>query len=182
MDTVETDGSAQKALRDGKLAGSWTLDPARSEVRLRSKAMWGLAPVRGVFHQVSGDGIVTPDGEVSGRLMVTASSIDTKSRQRDKHLRSATFFDVEKYPYITFAVDNVSLAGEAITVAGTLKVRDQAKATSFEAAASLPGPDELCLEGEIEVNRAADFGLNWNWLGMGSMDNTITVRAVFTRS
>jgi hypothetical protein len=47
--------------------------------------MWGLAPVKGVFREVSGNGTVSPDGEVSGTVTVTAASIDTKNTRRDTH-------------------------------------------------------------------------------------------------
>ena len=180
MESSETAGTAPQALRDGKLAGSWALDPVKSEIRLQSRAMWGLALVRGVFRQVSGDGVVTTDGAVSGTVTVAAGSIDTRNRQRDTHLRSAAFFDVASYPDIAFTVAGIEPAGEAFSVTGTLKVRDQARPVSFEARAQVAGPDELLLEGQLEVNRA-DFGLSWNKVGMASMDNTIIVRAVLTR-
>ena len=51
------------ALREGQLAGDWTLDPSRSQVRLQSKSMWGLAPVKGAFGRVSGGGTVSPAGK-----------------------------------------------------------------------------------------------------------------------
>src|SRR5579859_7193953 len=84
----------QALLRDGKLAGTWTLDPARSEVRLLTRHTWGLRPLHGVFREVTGDGTVTATGEVTGAVAVAAGSIDTKNSVRDKHLRSADFFDV----------------------------------------------------------------------------------------
>jgi polyisoprenoid-binding protein YceI len=58
---------ALRALRDGKIAGSWTLDPARSQVALKTKRMWGLAPVKGEFRQVTGHGTVSPSGEMNRR-------------------------------------------------------------------------------------------------------------------
>jgi hypothetical protein len=62
--------SAPQALAgDGTLTGSWTLDPARSEVRLHSRHTWGLLPVRGVFGQVAGNGTVTAAGQVTGTLV-----------------------------------------------------------------------------------------------------------------
>ncbi len=72
------------------LAGTWVLDPARSTVRLRSKSMWGLVPVKGSFGTVSGEGTVSPAGEVSGTVTVDAASVDTKMGKRDQHLRSET--------------------------------------------------------------------------------------------
>ena len=167
-------------LRDGQLAGSWTLDPSRSQVRLRSKSMWGLVSVKGVFTGVSGTGTVSPSGAVSGTIAVAAASIDTKNKKRDEHLRSADFFDADNHPSITVSVDGISLSGTGAQVTGTLAVRDRTRPVSFDAKVSSVDAAEVWLDAEIQVNRA-DFGLTWNQLGMASMDNTITVHAVFTR-
>jgi polyisoprenoid-binding protein YceI len=171
-------------LRDGQLAGSWTLDPSRSQVRLRSKSMWGLVSVKGVFTGVSGTGTVSPSGAVSGTIAVAAASIDTKNKKRDEHLRSADFFDAGNHPGITVSVDGISLSGTGAQVTGTLAVRDRTRPVSFEATveAKVDAVDgaEIWLDAEVQVNRA-DFGLTWNQMGMASMDNTITVHAVFTR-
>src|SRR5215469_15656077 len=89
----------QAMLKDAALAGSWTPDPARSAVGLRSKSMWGLAPVKGTFREVAGTGAVAPDGQVSGTVTVSAASVDTKIAKRDAHLRSADFFDAGNHPH-----------------------------------------------------------------------------------
>jgi len=73
-----TASELQAMLKDSALAGTWTLDPARSSVELRSKSMWGLAPVKGSFREVAGTGTVSPDGQVSGTVTVAAASVDTK--------------------------------------------------------------------------------------------------------
>src|SRR5215472_16244778 len=57
-----TTSSLEALIEDGALTGSWTLDPARSEVRLRSRHTWGLRPVHGVFRQLTGNGTVTAGG------------------------------------------------------------------------------------------------------------------------
>src|SRR5690349_1147569 len=90
----ETASSLQEQLRDGKLAGSWALDAARSEVGLKSKSMWGMLPIKGVFRQVTGTGRVSASGDVAGTVTVAAGSVDTKLKKRDEHLRSGHFFDV----------------------------------------------------------------------------------------
>ena len=169
----------QTLLQDGTLVGSWNLDPARSEVRLASKSYWGLGNVKGVFTQVNGNGNVAADGTVTGMIMVTAASVDTKNKQRDNHLRSGDFFDVSEFADITFVVDTIKPSDAGVTVTGKLTVRDRANQVSFPASISA-GDDEVTFDGELNINRG-DYGLTWNRLGMVSLDNTITIHAVFTR-
>ena len=118
----------QALLKDAALAGNWTLDASKSTVGLRSKSMWGMAPVKGVFRQVSGQGTVSPAGDVNGTVTVGAASIDTKNKKRDTHLRSADFFDSDTYPDITFTVTQARPSGQGVTVSGNLAVRDQHQA------------------------------------------------------
>jgi polyisoprenoid-binding protein YceI len=167
-------------LRDGKLAGNWILDASRSQIRLRSKSMWGMAKVNGVFGQIEGAGTVSAAGEASGTITIASASIDTKMKKRDEHLRSADFFDVANHPSITFTADRVQPSSPGVTVTGSLKVRGYERPVSFDAKVSSSDGSEVSLDGEVQINRA-DFGLTWNQLGMSSMDNTITVHAVFIR-
>jgi polyisoprenoid-binding protein YceI len=166
-------------IQDGRFAGSWTLDPARSEVRLESRHTWGLLPVHGVFGQVSGTGTVTAAGQVTGTLTVAAGSIDTKKAMRDKDLRSAHVFDIANHPDITYTVDGMQPASGGVRVTGSLTVRGRTRPLSFDANVSA-AEDEVRLDAEIPVNRA-DFGLTYSPLRMASLHNTITVHAVFTR-
>jgi polyisoprenoid-binding protein YceI len=175
-----TSPALQALLQDGSLAGSWTLDPARSQVRLKTRHTWGLLPLSGVFRQVSGNGTVTAAGDVSGVITVAAESIDTKNSRRDTHLRSADFFDVANHPDFTFAADSVRPAEGGVQVTGRLTVRGETRPASFDAAVSSAG-DEVSLDGELPVHRG-DFGLTWNFIGIASMHNTIIIHAVFTRA
>jgi polyisoprenoid-binding protein YceI len=177
-----TSPAVEELLRDGTLAGSWTLDPARSEVRLKTRHTWGLLPLTAVFGQVSGSGTVTAAGEVSGVIAVAAASLNTKNKQRDQHLRSAAFFDVANHPDLTYTVDSVRPAADGARVDGRLTVRDQTRPAPFDAAVSA-GADgnEVTLDGALQVNRG-DFGLTWNFTGIASMHNTIVIHAVFTRA
>jgi polyisoprenoid-binding protein YceI len=174
-----TSSALQALIQDGNLAGSWTLDTARSEVRLKSRSMWGLAPVKGVFREVTGNGTVSAAGDVTGTITVAARSVDTKNKKRDEHLRSADFFDAANHPDITFTVDGIKPGNGGVRVTGSLAVRGRTRRVSFGATVS-SADGETWLDGEIQVNRA-DFGLTWNQMGMASMRNTITVHAVFTR-
>jgi polyisoprenoid-binding protein YceI len=174
-----TTEALQSLLRGGELAGSWTLDPARSEVTLTTRHTFGLLPLHGVFRQATGSGTVTEAGDVSGTFTVAAASIDTRNPRRDKHLRSADFFDVGNTPDIIFAADGVTPADGGVRVTGRLTVRGRTLPASFDANVSIAG-DAVRLDGQLRVNRA-DFGLTWNMMGIASMHSTIHVHAVFTR-
>ena len=160
------------------LAGSWALDPARTSVRLSSKAL-GLIPVRGEFREVRGTGSIGPDGTVRGTLAVATASIDTKNARRDTHLRSADLFDSDQYPDITFVAETARLAGQAAVVTGALTVRGVTRPLTFDAAVSIRGDGEIGLDATVRINRA-DFGLTWNVLGTASMLSTVTIQAIFT--
>ena len=179
--TRPTPAALRARLADGSLAGDWTLDPARSTAALRSKNMWGLASVKGVFRELEGSGTISPAGEITGELALRTGALDTRNSKRDTHLRSANFFLSEQYPAITFSVGTIVPADDGVAVSGTLTVRDVSRPLSFPARVTLAGDNELMLDAAVQVDRS-EFGLTWNRLRMVSMDNTITLHAVFTRS
>jgi polyisoprenoid-binding protein YceI len=170
----------QALLKDGALAGEWALVPGQSSIRLKNRSMAGLVRVNGVFREVSGNGTVFPDGEISGAVTVAAASIDTKNTRRDTHLRSADFFDSGNYPDITFTAAGIRASGQGVAVTGALTVRGRTRALCFDAAVCVQGDGEIWLDAEVDINRA-DFGLTWNLMGMVSMTITLTIQAVFTR-
>lgn len=143
--------------------------------------MWGLVPVKGAFREVRGSGTVSPGGTVTGTVTVAAASIDTNNARRDKHLRSADFFDSDNFPDITFTAGAIRPTAQGVTVNGTLTVRDRSQPLSFKAAASVESDHEIQLVAEIRINRA-DLDMVWNALGAVSMYSTLTIRAVFTRA
>ena len=169
----------QALVQDGALTGSWTLDPARSQVLLETRHTWGLLPVHGIFRQASGNGTVTAAGQVTGTVTVAGGSIDTKNKMRDKDLRSAKVFDTASHPDITYTVDGVQPASGGVRVTGSLTVRGRTQPLSFDARISV-GAGEVRLDAEVPVNRA-DFDLTYSPLRMASLNNTITVHVVFTR-
>jgi polyisoprenoid-binding protein YceI len=175
-----TASSVQDLLNDPALAGEWILDPSRSTVSLSNRSMAGLARVRGVFRQVTGNGTVSTDGQVSGTFAVATASVDTGNARRDKHLRSADFFDSGNHPDVTFTVEDIQPSRRGVTVTGTLSVRGRGRPLSFDATAAAHGNGEIQLDAQVIINRA-DFGLTWNLLGLVSMDNAITVHGVFTK-
>jgi polyisoprenoid-binding protein YceI len=127
----------QALLKDGALAGHWALDPRRSSIRLKSRIL-GLAPVNGVFREVSGHGTVSPDGEVSGTVTVAAASIDTNNTRRDTHLRSTDFFDSGNHPDITFTADGIRPSGQGVAVTGAPTVRGRTRPLSLDTARPSP--------------------------------------------
>jgi polyisoprenoid-binding protein YceI len=174
-------------LAGGVLAGQWVLDPGQSSIQLKSRVLGGLIRVTGVFREVSGNGTVSPDGQVSGTLTVTAASIDTKNPKRDTHLRSADFFDTGNTPDIIFTATGIRPSGQGAgetgtlaDVTGTLTVRDRTQPLSFAAGMAAQGDGDVWLDAVLHINRT-DFGLTWNFLGMVAKDSTLTIHAVFTR-
>jgi polyisoprenoid-binding protein YceI len=175
-----TESDVRGLLQSGELAGSWTLDPDRSKVRLTTRHTWGLLPLHGSFERVTGSGTVTPAGEVSGVLAVAGESISTKNPTRDKHLRSPAFFDIERHPEITFTIDSAAPARDGLRLTGQLSVAGNSRPATVDAKVSRAG-DEVVLDGELPVDRR-EYGLTWNFLGIASHHSVIAVHAVFARA
>ena len=173
----------QALLADGKLAGAWTLDGAKSSVGLTSKSMWNLVKVKGRFTQVTGAAAISAAGDATGTITVAAASVDTGVKKRDDHLRSADFFDAAKYPDISVSVTSVALAGDGGDAAfsGTLTVRDQTRPVTINGKVSAQGADQITLDAELPVNRG-DYGMSFNQLNMMSLNNLVTIHAVFTKA
>lgn len=147
---------------------SWKFDPGHTYIGFTGRHMM-VATVRGEFEKFSGT-VVFDEQNLTGStidLQIEASSVNTRNPQRDDHFRSADFFDVEHFPFITFKSKRVILTdanhGQLI---GDLTIRDITK--------------EVILDGEYggmnmtpfdtysagfnlrgKVNRK-DWGLNWN--------------------
>ena len=170
-----------RALLDGDaLIGEWVLDPRASHVRLHSRHLWGLAPVDGVFGELTGHATVTTAGLDSATVTVAAASVGTGNTRRDTHLRSPDFLDSENHPDITFTADRIRLSDQAARVTGELTVRDRTRPLSFDVTARPRGDDQIGFDAEVRIDRA-DFGLTWNLLGMASMTTTLAIHAEFAR-
>jgi polyisoprenoid-binding protein YceI len=169
---------------DTVLAGpsTWTLDPARSSVSLRSKTMWGLVTVRGGFAELAGSAEILPGGAARGRLEIGAASLNTKNAKRDRHLASADFFNAAEHPSIVADLSSASRTADQVTVNGTLTVAGETRPLSFTAALADVSPAAFTLRAEGVVVDRADFGLTWNQMGMLTGPSTIDVTARFTRS
>ena len=179
MTETNPDATPPASLADA--AGQWRLDPTATTIELRTKAMWGLAKVRGRFKAVEGSGVVGDDATVSGSITFDAKSIDTKNNKRDTHLRSSDFFEVEKYPTFTYsAVDAIPTDDGKLKVTGSLTIRDQSRPLELLVTATQSAPGRATLTAEAQIDRR-QWGMTWAKMGAGVI-NQVVVKAQFTRS
>lgn len=172
--------SAPAAIDPRRFVGTWSLDPIRSRVTLRTRSVWGLVRIRGTFDHLAGSGVVSADGRISGLLIVNAGSINTGNRKRDRHLRSEDFLDVDEHPEIIFRLDDVLLS-DSMTLDGMLEVKSRRVPFRVPVQVQSPDPDTVLLDTEVMVDRGA-FGITASPLGMASTKNVVAVKAVFTRA
>lgn len=150
------------------LTGTYSIDPAHSRIGFVARHAM-VTKVRGSFNEFDGSGHFDADQpeRSSLRLTIQAASIDTRNADRDAHLRSNDFFDMEQHPTITFTSTSVRrVADDSFEVTGDLTIKGVTKSLTFELAyegsATDPfGNERIGFEGGTTVNRK-DFGLAWN--------------------
>jgi polyisoprenoid-binding protein YceI len=175
--------SSLSLLRDGAEVGVWELDPATCVLEFRVKHFWGAMNVRGRFGAVTGRVEVTASGTVSGSIEAQSASLDSGSGARDKHLRSADFFDVANHPTVVFSIVEVHPLGEAgVSVTGGLTAAGRAQSITFDARLSDATQEHFTIDAEVSVDRRAGFGMNWSPLGMASSTAVLVVHAQFAKS
>ena len=165
----------------GAGTASWQLDPNSSSVRVQHKTIWGLVTVRGSFGQVGGSGEILPDGTGRGRLEIGAASLETKNRKRDEHLLSADFFHASAHPQIVVDLSRIVRQGDdSATAEGTLTVACRTRPLALNARITEATDSAITLVADAEINRA-DYGMNWNQLGMIKGNAQVSVVARFVR-
>jgi len=173
----QTAGAAPRVISD--LAGTWTLDPHRTTIEFHTKAMWVLT-VDGTLRVTEGSGTVDGDGRVNGHLVIDSSSIDTKNKRRDKHLRGADFFEVQKYPNIGFDVTGAGLGAPGQgTVKGNLSIRGVSRPVVFQAALRMDSDGALVLDAQTQIDRS-EWGVSWAKMGAG-LHNQVIIKATFVQ-
>jgi polyisoprenoid-binding protein YceI len=128
-----------------------------------------VAKVRGAFNEFEGNAVIdgTDPAKSSVNVTLQVASVDTRNDQRDGHLRTNDFLDVENYPVITFKSTSISQEdGNDFLVTGDLTIKDVTKSITipleFQGAAKDPfGNDRIGLEGSVVINRK-DWGVTWN--------------------
>ncbi len=148
---------------------TWKLDPAHSSAEFKVKHMM-ISHVKGRFNGLNGTLFEDPTDPARSTLeaSIDVSSIHTHDEQRDGHLKSVDFFDVEKYPTMTFKSTTVEKKGEEeYAVTGELTLHGVTKPVTFKVEGpSAPAKDpwgntRIGLSATTKINRK-DFGLNWN--------------------
>lgn len=151
-----------------ELTGEYTLDPEHSRLGFVARHAM-VTKVRGSFNDF--EGTVSVDGEnpeqSSARVTIKTGSIDTRNEQRDGHLRTNDFLDVEKYPEITFVSTGIRQTGETtFDVTGDLTIKDVTKSVTipfeYQGSATDPfGNFRVGFDGQITIDRK-DFNVTWN--------------------
>jgi polyisoprenoid-binding protein YceI len=147
---------------------NWKLDPEHSEVTFKVKHMM-ITTVGGRFKEFNLDASTEGDDFTRSDVVfnANAASVDTGNEKRDNHLRSAEFFDAEKYPSITYKPKSFKKKDESnYEISGELTIRDVSRNQAFDVEFGGTGKDPwgntragFTVTGKI--NRK-DFGLNWN--------------------
>jgi polyisoprenoid-binding protein YceI len=150
------------------VSGAYTVDPAHTRVGFVARHAM-VTKVRGSFKEIEGSGRFDPDNpeNISLELTIKADSVDTGSPDRDGHLRSNDFFDMEKYPEIKFVSTGAEkVDDERFRLTGDLTIKDVTNPVTVDfdyngTAVDPFGNHRIGFEGSTTVNRK-DWGLNWN--------------------
>ena len=149
---------------------TWAIDPVHSSVEFAVRHLM-ITTVKGRFTDVKGTVILdsAQPGRSSVDITVAVASIDTREAQRDAHLRSADFFDVEKFPTLTFRSTAVrELSPEAFKLVGDLTIHGVTREVVLDVAAEGRskdpwGGERAGYSATTKIKRS-DFGLTWNQL------------------
>jgi polyisoprenoid-binding protein YceI len=173
---------------------TWNIDPAHSMAEFKVKHMM-IANVKGQFSKVSGALFLDEADLTNSRVEATieAASIHTRDEQRDAHLKSADFFDVEKFPTLHLKSKGISIVRDGeLSVEGDLTIHGVTRKVRFAVEGPTPptkdpwGNTRVAVSAITKINRK-DFGLTWNAaLETGGIlvgdEVTITLEVEFVRA
>jgi polyisoprenoid-binding protein YceI len=174
--------SSLPLLQPGAAVGMWELDPATCVLEFRVRHFWGAVNVKGRFGAVAGHVDVAASGAVTGTIEAQSASLESGNRQRDKHLRSADFFNVENHPTVVFKIGEVHPIDDGVRVTGGLTAGGRKQSLTFDARVTDATLDHFTIDGEVSVDRRAGFGMNWSPLGIASSTAVLVVHAQFAKA
>lgn len=157
--------------------GRWRLDPQRSGLEFAVKHFWGLLTIRGHFEDYEGQ--LDLRAKPAIELTIDAASLQTGNRIRDRHLRSADFFDAENHSRVRFTSDSVEQQGGVVKVTGRLSAAG--RSIPIEVSAEVRQLDD-----ELEIEAVApafhrELGMTYSPLGMISSRSELSVRGHLIR-
>ena len=163
--------------------GTWSIDPSWSSLEFEVRKL-GLVTVKGRVPGFSGTVVGGETAAIEG--VVDATSITTFESDRDAHLQSPDFFDIQRYPELRFVSTSVDASGDEIVVRGDLTIKDVTKPVELRGTLSGPendpwGNERIGLELSTTVDRTA-FGLEWNAPLPGGgflLPNDVALKAYF---
>jgi polyisoprenoid-binding protein YceI len=174
--------STQALLSNPASVGVWNIDPNRSTIGFRAKSMWGLSPVKGRFTEFHGDGQITDTQTIFGRIDIDTASLNTKSGKRDEHLRSADYFDAERFPDISVVVTGAeAINGDVIDLRAQLTVKGTTAPLPLRAKVAMVDDGSVRLTAHTTIDRK-EFGVDGNLIGMLTDKVTISGDVVFRRA
>jgi polyisoprenoid-binding protein YceI len=150
------------------MAIKYVIDPAHSSAKFSIKHMM-FAKVHGGFEKMSGTflyDLQTPANS-SVDATIEVGSINTRDAQRDAHLKSVNFFDIEKYPLISFKSTRLEKSGDRMKITGDLSIHGVTKSVTLEVEGLTSevrdpkGKIKIGASGSTKIKRK-DFGLEWN--------------------
>lgn len=145
--------------------GTWNLDSSHSEIGMTVRHA-GISKVRAVFEEAEATLVVSEEGVATVDARVKAASFNSKSPDRDAHVRGEDFLDSEKHPELTFVANNVTASGEEFEISGDLSIRGVTKPVTFEVefggqAVDPFGMTRAGFSANTVISRK-EFGLTWN--------------------
>ena len=150
-------------------SGTWTIDPAHTGVAFAARHLMGK--VRGTFSAVSGQIVTDLDPTLcSATATIQVASVNTGNEMRDNHLRSADFFDVERFPRMSFNTTFLYKRNDAWLLVGDLTIKDVTRPIELEL--DFLGVDPTGLQGEIRIGLSGrgdllrrEFGITFGLAG-----------------
>lgn len=148
----------------GYVTGTWAIDPVHSDVSFVARHLM-VSKVRGQFDTFEGQIVIAEDPLASSATAtIDLRSINTGNEQRDNHIRSADFFEVEKYPTMTYRSTGIKQAGEGYLVDGELDLHGVTRPVQLKVEINGFGPDpyggtRVGFSATGEINRR-DFGVD----------------------
>jgi len=150
------------------MANKWTIDPAHSSIDFTVKHMM-IAKVKGTFNEfeasITGDAHDLTSASID--FSIDLNSVDTRNGDRDAHLRSADFFEIEKFPKLTFKGTSISKTGDGqYAITGDVSLhgvtRSETFAAEFEGAGKDPWGNEKVGFSATGSLKRSDYGLTYN--------------------